>query len=887
VKIGTTCYILLFTFYFSSANVWQGDYLIQSQDDADSFRSICNCALIDGNLMITGNDIVHLDSLSDLKEVTTSLEIMDNPLLNNLSGLQNLLIVGRNLKIHKNSSLKNLAGFENLQFIRGSYFNIKYNENLIDIKGFNNLLEVANINIEKNPRLKEFILFENLQYFQQLLIWRNDSLTTIREEDALTQMGRFSVHRNNNLQQIDGFNKVTSVESSIEITENPSLKIISAFKNLKKIDSDFDVYENDQLIEVNGFNQLEFVGGSLTLKLPLAIISEPHFQNLTIVEEYFNTNISNFNKLDSVGKIYFGQDQTSIDTLYGSSSIKKIGTLEIVDNNQLKFIHGFSELRHVVDFQVRNNPNLKQIEGFKILDSIGSSQIDSGHFVIQNNASLNTIKGFDQLKKIAGSFSCTLNEQLTNITAFNQIEEIAGNCTIDLPIAFTQQNIFSNLKAVEGKLITNATNFRTLENVGFLLIRDDIINTDTLNGFSTLKKVGTLSIRTNEKLKHIAAFRGLEVASVQIDSNKNLISIAGFDKLQTIENLQIAFQPSLKEITAFKNLHTSTGSFAFLNNHAITDISFLNQLKSIESLFISSNNNLIDISGFRNLSFANNFTIADNPNIENLSTSFRNLTKVGERLSIRRNPQLRQVPELNNLANITSIAITGNVNLQKIKGFESLEEVLEIDISSNNNLLSIDGFNRVSNLLGLNIENRNLRNVDAFTQLKVLDDLTLTNNIQLKSIDNFSSIRFIANQLVLISNLQLNNCCLVNCWLNNGVVDELSINIGNNGMNCTSLQSIKMSCEDDSCQINELGLSDLEANSPAREQLQFSFINFEEQIVNYTIYNINEQLIRKGSATGNKGFNLKTIDLPEVERGYYFLQIKGKDTEEVVKFLKL
>jgi len=160
-------------------------------------------------------------------------------------------------------------------------------------------------------------------------------------------------------------------------------------------------------------------------------------------------------------------------------------------------------------------------------------------------------------------------------------------------------------------------------------------------------------------------------------------------------------------------------------------------------------------------------------------------------------------------------------------------------------------------------------------------------NIQLRSIDNFSSLGLVANRLYLTNNLQLNSCCILNCWLKQNVVDENNLVIENNGADCSVLSSIKNVCEESMCIEKELILADLNTNNPINEQLQFSFIIFEDQPVIYTIYNVNEQVIRQGSVIGNKGFNSKTIDLPDVERGFYFLQIQDAHTKAVVKFMKL
>jgi len=78
IRCTNVLFLLLFCLSHSVAQVWDRDYLIQSQAEADEFMSRCNCAVIDGDLIIEGNDIIQLDSLYILKEVKGSVVINNN-----------------------------------------------------------------------------------------------------------------------------------------------------------------------------------------------------------------------------------------------------------------------------------------------------------------------------------------------------------------------------------------------------------------------------------------------------------------------------------------------------------------------------------------------------------------------------------------------------------------------------------------------------------------------------------------------------------------------------------------------------------------------------------------------------------------------------------------
>jgi len=345
MKIGTTCFFLLFTLYFSFANIWEGDYYIQSQEDVDAFPGICNCTLIEGSLIIIGNNVVNLDSLNNLEEVTEAFKIINTTQLNNIDGLNNVIKIGGELRINNNSALIELIGFENLQHIKGDHFQIKANANLTGIKGFGNLFKVSVIQIESNPKLKQFTLFKKLEHFQQLTLSKNKSLTTIRELDVFTEINSFYVTDNNKLERIDGFNMVT-LANEISIENNPTLQII------------------------NGFKHLQNVKDNLKLMLPESMVNINNFENLREVENYFISNITHFERLDYVGIIDVSNDNYNIDTFTGPSGLKKIGRLEIQNNDLLKSIKGFGSLEEINSIRIYDNKKLQIIDGFESLEII-------------------------------------------------------------------------------------------------------------------------------------------------------------------------------------------------------------------------------------------------------------------------------------------------------------------------------------------------------------------------------------------------------------------------------------------------------------------------------------------------------------------------------------
>ena len=148
--IKTLIYLILLC-SVSIAQVIEGDVVLSSQDEVDSFSA----AYITGNLTNSGADIVDLTSLSLLDSVGGYLSIYDNDVLTNLDGLSNLTFVGGSLNlgfdvpggrtgsyIQGNNSLSTLNGLSNLSTV-GVNLNIKGNKVLTNLDGLHGLVSVG------------------------------------------------------------------------------------------------------------------------------------------------------------------------------------------------------------------------------------------------------------------------------------------------------------------------------------------------------------------------------------------------------------------------------------------------------------------------------------------------------------------------------------------------------------------------------------------------------------------------------------------------------------------------------------------------------------------------------------------------------------------------
>ncbi|TYA58875.1 cadherin repeat domain-containing protein [Formosa maritima] len=116
-----------------------------------------------GSLQIINNpSLTNLEGLNNVEIVTNGLRIQSNPLLTNINDLNSLSRVSGGFVIDLNNSLENLDGLNNLNKAFGG-LSIYKNHSLVNIDGLYNLDQVTNqLNISNNYELFNFCGITNL-----------------------------------------------------------------------------------------------------------------------------------------------------------------------------------------------------------------------------------------------------------------------------------------------------------------------------------------------------------------------------------------------------------------------------------------------------------------------------------------------------------------------------------------------------------------------------------------------------------------------------------------------------------------------------------------------------------------------------------------------------
>lgn len=423
--------------------VCHGDFVLSSQAEVDAF----SCTEVIGSLMISGDDITNLNSLSALRKVTGNFFIMNNSKLQTLDGLSaldsvtvDLLITNNTLLSNINalsslnsaggvildgSKLSNLDGFSSLEKIEGPLY-IANNNDLLDITGFSSLRSIGGLRIENNMNLNNISGFDNLTTAGQIDIVNNPKLGGINGFSSLVNIesenrvwfgnrGDLLIEGNDALTNIQGFLALASVQQVIRINRNNQLSNLDGFPSLRSA-SGFILSDNSTLSTVNGFNQIDSMSGPLIIE-----------------NNYKLTDINGFSSLKSADYMIIG-DNFSLTNLDGFSSLAKLfdgtsngGELNIRNNSNLNSINGFVNLTTVSGIGIDNNPKLVYIKGFNSLLTIknvfGDVHGTPGYLSISENVALTNLQGFLGITYLGG-LRIYGNNSLPNLDGLSNLSKI-------------------------------------------------------------------------------------------------------------------------------------------------------------------------------------------------------------------------------------------------------------------------------------------------------------------------------------------------------------------------------------------------------------------------------------------------------------------------------
>ena len=384
-------------------NVYTGNITLSTQDEVNEFGTN-EYTTIDGSMYIEGT-VTDLSPLESIVIINNAFEVKNTQNLQNLKGLNNLKITGNifpnGFRIENNSALESLSGLNNLEFTRG-YSYIINNDNLINMQGLNSYYAASagEFRIQDCDGLQNLSGLENLQFIgDRFYLINNSELTDLSSLSNLNYIARdIDIKDNHSLQNINGFNSLSSVES-VSIINNDNLIRFDGLLNLVSLNS-ISIEWNDILNNLSGVN-------NVTTPLDLTI------QNNNGLETLKTLNNPNINSLNI-------SSNTNLISLEGLENVTTLSTLRISRHDLLNNLNGLNNLTTITEnLDISLNYGLNSLYGLDNLNQI------NGNLKIRSNYNL---VDFCALKKIFINQGLDGNKDISNNAVDISEEEIIKNC---------------------------------------------------------------------------------------------------------------------------------------------------------------------------------------------------------------------------------------------------------------------------------------------------------------------------------------------------------------------------------------------------------------------------------------------------------------------------
>jgi len=518
----------------------------------------------------------------------------------------------------------------------------------------------------------------------------------------------------------------------------------------------------------------------------------------------------------------------------------------------------FSSQEAIDNFSI-NHPGCTEIEGDVIVEELvtnfnGLSQITriTGSLRVQNNSTLLSMQGWDNLSYIGGDLDFDVTWNLINLEGMEQLDSIGGKLSIVRGFDLENLNGLENLTSIggafnilENRLLTNITGLSSLTYIGgefVILDNPELISTDGLENVAEI--LGGFQITNNDLLEQIVAMPNLtKINGDVLIGNEELTNIDGLAAVTEVtgdfvltNNGKLLLTPSngsleqimgnllinnngLMDINLLSNLNEVGGTFLKIerNFNLTTLLPLSNMVYENGNLSISGNSSLVDLSGLENIGSQASLRISGNNSLTSL-TNFANIDSVDHEVVFSNNIVLASLEGLGNLRQIgggLSILNNGCMSLVGLEGLTTINESLTIEF--NDNLTSLSGLVNLTHLeenlvIDQNIALPNLNGLQGLTEIP--GTIFIRENASLTSLTGFDNLATVIGFFILRANDNLTNMQGLNSLNYTGggfFIEE------NNGLeNLSGLESLAtveggpLEITDNNALINIDGLENLE-----------------------------------------------------------------------------
>jgi len=558
----------LFSLFLSNIFVAQcptGDMSLKTQAEVDDFASMYpNCDSIFTNVRIGWNngvltDITNLDSLYQV-EYFDEFFIADTQ-IEDLSGLDSLKGV-KYFILARNDLMVNFDGVDELEYIRT--LQVADNATMANLDGLENVDLIESLSFDNHPQLVNLGSLGDVKV-NSIIFQNNQALTNLNGLGSVDTLLSIRLINNGMLNDISGLSNLQKINKSIQIKNNSSLSTCSLEALCDHL------FESDESIEIVGNST-----GCSNVQEVISNCLSPNDFWLSSQEDVDNFKMIN-GCIEEIGTLIIGNPfstgntTSNIQALDSLDCIEQIAKHLVIENNDsIPSLAGLENITSVgKSFRFIRNKRIKNLMPLSLLGNI------DGPIKFIENDSLLTTSGLDNITEAKEIFMQD-NDQLVDVNGFSNIETILGNFFMEGMENMNLVTGLESLELVEGYLriedcfgITSLSSLAELDYIGgdLYLYYIGVTNFDGLDNLDSLGSDFNL-----EELENLVNMQGLE--SLQIINGSfeiyycyyELLSLDGLDNLEYIgDDFYLEENYMLNDISALYNLQFIGGDELYID----------------------------------------------------------------------------------------------------------------------------------------------------------------------------------------------------------------------------------------------------------------------------------------------------------------------------------
>lgn len=323
----------------------------------------------------------------------------------------------------------------------------------------------------------------------------------------LVSLGGLRLEAISDVTGVEALASLRLVEGDLMLDDVRALTDLAALSGLTRVGGKLELTDLPALVDLQGLEALESLG-SLRINGCEALATLRGLEDLVHVAgdlAFTRTpalvNLSALNRLSRVdGELALVN--TSLVTLEGLDALQHLGALVVRDNPALTDIRGFAELRMVAgDLRIHENPLLASVRGFGRVAFVG------GDLMLSLNGA-DPGRGFRRLEQVDGTL--TLIDGPVYLPALSVVH---GGLTLAGDVAWSRTGLHA-LRHVDGDLTVRASGLVDLA------------------GLASLEGAGQLWIADNPSLEHLDLPSLHHVEGLTVADNPALTSVVPLARLE-------------------------------------------------------------------------------------------------------------------------------------------------------------------------------------------------------------------------------------------------------------------------------------------------------------------------------------------------------------------